>query len=367
MSKFDLIPKPSVDEIDLPLQFKPLYIELLADIDENLPGKPYVGNCTKEFCEKIIDLYIDDEFERIQAIEFPSTREKEIDIETCEKEIESLLQKEVKNKNTWNIIKKFHKSIVYASRGNCLSPIDGWKKIKSDKKAFRSFYHNRLRCSDWYKEKKWHNLRWLVQGYVPEFIYGIGLSTSRKYPEVSYFKPGLAKYLILKYLDEFDEIFDPFSGYSGRMLGTIATGKKYIGQDLCVSSVDESKSVYDFVSEYMKEKGYEVRKAVLSVKDSEISHGTYQCLFTCSPYGNIERWPGVPSKGYTCDEWIEICLKNYDCRRYVFVTDEKISKFTEYVKEKIENTSHFGANSELVVVIEKSERDYILNEMLDTK
>jgi len=372
MSKFDIFPKPSAREAGLEdnpewHQYIPLYNELLDDIKNNLPGKPYVGNCTKEFCEKIIDLYIDKEFERIQSIHFPSSREYPITIEQCDRELLKLASDDdMSKKNSWNTIRYFHKSIIEANREGCLSPVEGWETIKRDKAKFRVFYHNRLRCSDWYKEKKWQNLKYLVMGYVPEFIYGIGLSTSRKFPEVSYFKPGLAKYLIEKYLGEFDYIFDPFSGYSGRLLGALAAGKGYTGQDLCEKSIEEGKALASHYFDLLvkNDKLNKVKRESedgklllgqhwsLRVKDSENDHGDYQCLFTCSPYKNIENWPGVPSRGYSSDEWIHICLKNFKCKKYVFVVDGDIMDYKSYVVETIENTSHFGKNFEYVVVID---------------
>ena len=102
----------------------------------------------------------------------------------------------------------------------------------------------------------------------------------------------------------------------------------------------------------------------IDVADACVGNGKYQCLLTCSPYGNIEQWQGVPCMGYSCDKWIDICLKNYDCEKYVFVTDDKITKYKKYVMENLENTSHWGTNIEYVVVITKSQRDEIIKEML---
>ena len=39
------------------------------------------------------------------------------------------------------------------------------------------------------------------------------------------FKPYLAKYLISEFLPDSNIIFDPFSGFSGRMLGAASLGK----------------------------------------------------------------------------------------------------------------------------------------------
>ena len=75
-------------------------------------------------------------------------------------------------------------------------------------------------------------------------------------------------------------------------------------------------------------------------------------MFTCPPYENIENWPGVPQLNYSCDKWIDICLNNFDCERYVFVVDDKIEKYKKFIKEEIVNTSHFSKNKEYIVVID---------------
>jgi hypothetical protein len=171
----------------------------------------------------------------------------------------------------------------------------------------------------------------------------------------------LAKYLVEKYLNDFDTVFDPFSGYSGRMMGAVCSGKNYIGRDLCGESVKESNEIWNFMKPFVERKFNKEFVCEISVADARSNTGTYQCLLTCSPYGNIEQWQGVPNSGYSCDKWIDICLKNYDCQKYVFVTDDKIGKYKKYVSENLENTSHWGSNTECVVVITKEQRDEIVN------
>lgn len=313
-----------------------------------LPNKNYVGNCSKEFCELIVEKYWEREYERIQYIDFPPTQFKKIEEKHCINEIKSLLQckpDKATQKGISNIIKKFHKSMIFANIKNKLSPFDGWQQIKNDPELFKKFYRNRLRCSDWFKEDG--HTKYLLHGVVMEETYGIGLSTSRMFQYVTYFKPRLAKYIVNKYLSEYNTVFDPFSGYSGRMLGVLSSNKNYIGHDLCESSILESKDIYKFISQFIN------NTCELHTKDAIKTTGKYECLFTCPPYENIENWPGVKSVNYNCDKWIDICLSNYDCERYVFVTDNKIKKYKKYIKEEICNTSHFAANIEYIVVIDK--------------
>lgn len=346
---------PIIDESELDNQIVDLHKmreEWRHDHDVELPKKKYVGNCTKEFCQKIVSKYWKREFERIQYIDFPPTSFLIADEKKCKNEFLHLKSNPgTKDQKSFsNIVKYFHHSIWKANVGNSLSPYDGWQLVKSDEEKFREFYANRLRCSDWFKKPE--RLNCMLRGVVMENTYGIGLSTSRKYQVVTYFKPRLAKYIIDEYLKEYDTIFDPFSGYSGRMIGTLACGKSYIGQDACKSSVKESNDIVDFLKPMLDDN----QTSEVTVKDSIKEYGNYECLFTCPPYGNIENWPGVKSVNWTCDKWIELCLTHYHCKRYVFVTDDRSTvKYKKYVKEVLTNTSHFAANQEYVVVIDEND------------
>ena len=49
------------------------------------------------------------------------------------------------------------------------------------------------------------------------------------------------------------------------------------------------------------------------------------------------------------------CLAFFDCERYVFVVDDKIEKYKNFIKEEIVNTSHFSKNKEYIVVIDNKD------------
>ena len=340
-----------LSELDRQIEeLKQMEIDWKYDHDVILPTKSYVGNCSKEFCERIVEKYWKREYERIQYIPFPPLSFKLPTLKNSEDEFKKLQKENITKPNSKsysNIIKYFHQSIIFANTGNSLSPFNGWKYIQDNEEVFKDFYRNRLRCSDWFKGEG--RLSYLLRGVVMEETYGIGLSTSRKYQLVTYFKPRLAKYIITKYLNEYDTIFDPFSGYSGRMIGCLASNKNYIGQDLCKMTIKESTEVYNFLKQFTN------NTCQLFIKDSIKTTGIYDCLFTCSPYGDIEKWPGVKSLNYSCDKWIDICLQNYKCKKYVFVTDDKIEKYKKYIVETLENTSHFASNYEYIVVINKED------------
>lgn len=317
----------------------------------NDPSYKYKGNCTKAYAEALADKFLDREFSKIQNITFPKLIEREYTDQRCRNEIETLITKNKSIKTLSPTIRHFHKSIVNAGHSGTLSPYDGWQKLKSDKALFRKFYLNRVRCSDWFNEKQGKNREWLVRGEVPEFIYGIGLTTSASFPLVSYFKPHLAKYLVRKYLAEFASIFDPFSGYSGRMMGVLALGKNYIGCDLNEVALDESQQIYDFMKSSLIKHGL---SPICDLKKTNAETNIYEgeALLTCSPYGSTEKYPIGDTPEHSCDDWIDICLRQYKCRRYVFVTDGNISKWKKNIVEELVNTCHWGKNSEYVVVVE---------------
>ena len=338
---------PVIDMSDLESLYKEH--EMLREEYEQdkklLAEKEYKGICSKEFCNKLVSLYWEREFDKIQDVDFPPTTYNMPTVESYVKEYENLCKQSGKltSKGTSDIIRGFHGSIIFANAEKSLSPFEGWQLIKNNPDVFIRFYANRLRYSDFFRD----NIDYFLEGNLPLWCYGLGLSTSRQFPQVSYFKPKLAKYIVENYLSDYATVFDPFSGYSGRMLGTLACGKNYIGQDLCSLSVAESNNIYKFLKDCFGN----VPKAEINVANTEETTGEYECLFTCSPYNNKENWDGVPSVDYNCDKWIDICIKNFKCKKYVFVTDETIEKYKPFVKETITNSSDFGKNDEYIVVI----------------
>ena len=277
---------------------------------------------------RLIDLdyeeYLEDIFESCRATEFPYPV-------VCDKTIHdsyrSLVRADItKFSNNarygMKVVDKFHRSVWKANRKGYRSPYEAWQ----DDQLLTKCIKNRIV----YKGTKLDPSRVLR-----------GLSVARVAPKVSVFNPNLAKYLVEKYLSEFDTVFDPCSGYSGRLLGTCAAGKHYIGQDINVTTVKESQQIIDYLD----------LNATVSCIDSLATTGRYDCLFTCSPYSDKERW-GTDIPNMTCDEWIDSIISKYACKRYLFVVDQT-EKYKDYVVETITNKSHLNTNHELVICIDK--------------
>ena len=237
------------------------------------------------------------------------------------------LQKDWKHLQEWDknsyvgssIVRHFHESIWEAHVGKNISPVECWNNKELLEKTVRNrmIYSSRLSSQS------------IVDGF----------NVSKIAPKVSVFNPMSAKYLIKTYLNEFSEVFDPFSGFSGRMLGCCALGKKYVGQDINTKHVIESNRIIDYLR----------LNASVKEQDIFIDHGNYECLFTCPPYGLKEIW-NEHETNYTCDMWIAQCITRYDCKKYLFVVDSS-ERYKDYIIGEITNSSHFGNRKEYIVLI----------------
>ena len=226
------------------------------------------------------------------------------------------------NKNSYvgsSIVRHFHESIWEAHVGKNISPVECWnnKELLEKTVKNRMIYSSRLSSQS------------IVDGF----------NVSKIAPKVSVFNPMSAKYLIKTYLNEFSEVFDPFSGFSGRMLGCCALGKKYVGQDINTKHVIESNRIIDYLR----------LNASVKEQDIFIDQGEYECLFTCPPYGLKEIW-NEHETDYTCDMWIAQCITRYDCKKYLFVVDSS-ERYKDYIIGEITNSSHFGNRKEYIVLI----------------
>lgn len=217
----------------------------------------------------------------------------------------------------------YHPSLWIANKQGKKSPYDGWY----DDRLLIKVIENRL--------------KYRGQDLTADDILR-GFTISGVAPKVSLFRPSLAKYLIEKYLDDFNTIFDPCSGYSGRLLGAWAADKYYIGQDINPITVDESNKLI---------KELTINNCAATCVNSLATTGEYPCLFTCPPYGEKENW-GQSIEPLTADEWIDTCLKNYKCSVYLFVVDETI-RYNEHIVETISNKSYLSKNEEKIVLIRR--------------
>ena len=221
-----------------------------------------------------------------------------------------------------SIVSNFHRSVFGCRVGNCKSVREAWE----DDEALKRVIANRL----------------VYQNTVNPSKVLAGFNICKEAPIVSRFNPVLAKYLVRTYLNDFDTVFDPFSGFSGRLLGVASCGKKYVGQDIRWQAVEESNQIVRFL---------DLKECSVTQQDVLKSSGTYECLLTCPPYSDKETYGGEVCYK-TCDEWIDECLKRFKCRKYVFVVDET-EKYKHFVVEEVQNSSHFSKAVEHVVAVHR--------------
>ena len=240
------------------------------------------------------------------------------------------------------LIRHFHKSIYTAHYRGQPSSIDVW----DDKEVFKRLAINRLK----------------YVGQVDLVTMLHGLNIAKEAIKVSVFKPTLATELIKTYLFDAKNIFDPFSGFSGRMFGAINNGIPYIGRDVSEEHVNESKQIIEFINAnpQIKKRYPNIKNVDLDVANAITNRGAYDCLLTCPPYAtyekgvlsNIEEWNNPNQEILTCDQWIDVCLQNYKCRKYLFVVDDSIVKYRNFIVGNIGNKGHMGRNTEFLVFID---------------
>lgn len=281
----------------------------------------YLVNIIRSIDSNTFD-YEGDLFKWCRSIEFPYPQYEE---KRMRKDYERLIQYDasIYHPNSRlgdSIIQQFHHSIYDSRVGEYASPREAW-------------------CNDELLKKVILN-RLIYKNNVDPFKVLKGFNISKICPRVSVFNPVLAKHIVQVYLSGFSEIFDPFSGFSGRLLGVSACRKKYIGQDLNSSAVRESNQIIEFL---------QLENCSVVIKDVLQSSGVYECLMTCPPYSEKEHYANE-SVYKTCDEWIDEILQRFNCKRYAFVVD-KTEKYMKFVKEEIKSISHFNKTVEYLIVI----------------
>ena len=204
------------------------------------------------------------------------------------------------------LIYQYHPSIWHQALPGKISPYDAWYDDNVLKQHIEDhiLYHTHL------------NKNKILQGFV----------ISPTAPRIRFMSGGRAKMIINRYLSDYDTIFDPNIGYGGRMLGTVSTGKKYVG--ICADEVliRENTDMIEFIKQYF---GIDV---VINSDSTE-----YPCMFT----------------EVANDDQITEYLSTYKCGRYVFITDST-ELYSDYVVE-IYSDGQINRNNHSVIIIERED------------
>ena len=237
------------------------------------------------------------------------------------------LNPDLKDTTDFGLIRHFHKSIYDATITNRPSPREAW----NDKNIVKKIAINRLK----------------YMGHCRPSDILQGFNVTKTAGKVSVFKPNLAEELVKKYLGKYPTIFDPFSGFSGRLLGVVNCNKTYVGQDINVDHVRETNEIIQYKN--LQNCSVKVQD-ILTDTPKEFNN---TALFTCSPYGNKEKWSKNNDEvEKSCDEWIDVCLEKYKCDAYLFVVDVT-EKYKDNIVEELSKSSLWGKSKEKVIYIER--------------
>jgi hypothetical protein len=121
----------------------------------------------------------------------------------------------------------------------------------------------------------------------------------------SFFRPHLAKQIILSTNKVSGTLFYPCAGWGGRMLGTVAAGWNYIG-------CEPNKTTYNHLMEIVEflDIGNFVTLHNMPYEDLDLSTvGTVDVVLTSPPYFDLELYNNDDSQSYikypTYDDWLE--------------------------------------------------------------
>ena len=278
------------------------------------------------------DQYLERRFNAIRNYGFPfpnrTSKQLRLSFDSLRKFVNSDIDLEKYHRfifiGNW-LIDQFHPSIYYCNRVNSLSPYDA---IMNDVAL-----------------KYLIDTNTIYRGVINYNKLLQGMTMSDIAPVVDVFSPGHAVMLIRQYLSEFDTIYDPFSSFSSRMLGALACGKSYIGNDISMIMTNESIQMYD----WLKTNYPDIPDVKISCADVNDQYGEYPCLFTCVPYSNYEQWIDASDSDMTADDWIDLCMDHFKCKRYVFIVDYT-EKYTDNLVGVINNVLGSGIDQYVIKI-----------------
>jgi DNA modification methylase len=226
-----------------------------------------------------------------------------------------------------SIVTSFHKSIYSSKKYGHPSPVDAWNNPELLEKCIRnrSVYKSIDRLSSYQ----------VARGFEKNGVA----------PRVSVFQPALARFLLMKFSPEARTCVDPFSGFSGRLLGAVSLGMHYTGYEIREDCVRESMDIVDFL-------GISDLATVTHMDSGTCQDSNeYDVLITCPPYGNKEIW--LEEDSLLAEEYVDMALNTFKAKVYIFIVD-KPGKYAGNVIMQLDGRSHFGTNSEKVLVFREN-------------
>lgn len=203
-------------------------------------------------------------------------------------------------------------------------------QVNGQRSSFEAFHDEKLR---WEMIKNRINY---VGGFISSKEILTALNVTRRCKQPSWFSLTYAEYILNKYSTS-DTIVDPLAGWGTRHDAAVKLHKHYIGCDLNAELV-----------EWHWNKG----RNIVLCDAKEFKYDGPCDVFICPPYKDTEIYFDGQDCNTTQCEWLEIIRKNVpNANRYIMVCKDVDPGYEQYVVETKENRSHFGNNTEYVLVI----------------
>jgi hypothetical protein len=165
-----------------------------------------------------------------------------------------------------------------------------------------SWRGKRTAFEDWFRDD---GLRWAIRfqldkgsPVVPSRVLR-ALTMQRRTPTI--FRPLVAKYLYQTYCSAGGKVWDPCSGYGGRLLGALAAGVTYLGTDVETATVDGNNRLAEVLGKTHQAK-------VLEHPAETFDPGEVDMVFTSPPYFGTELYGGSEGQSFrrypTFDDWL---------------------------------------------------------------
>ena len=141
--------------------------------------------------------------------------------------------------------------------------------------------------------RKWGDATNQSFNFSPKMIIQ-GMRSMHLVGMVSIFKPGIAKYIYMKYSNEGDTVYDYSAGFCGRILGATSCNRKYIGVDPLTT---------DDINNAIKE--LELNNCEIHKTGSEdfcLEENSVDLCFSSPPYYNQEYYSKEDTQAYNKGE-----------------------------------------------------------------
>lgn len=184
-------------------------------------------------------------------------------------------------------------------------------------------------------------------GYIDGKQVLMAMNVTRKCKQPSWYSVAFAKRVMDKYCTS-NTIVDPFAGWGARCDAAESLHKCYIACDLNEDLVAWHQS-----------KG----RNIVYCDANEFKYDGECSVFICPPYQDVETYFDGQDLATTQCEWLLKTMENVPNAKEYCLTCKVVDKnWDKYIVDKKVNKSHFGVNTEYVLVVPNEEAKKLLKE-----